>query len=96
MEGSLLQIITHSVILIVGTVFLTMGLSGFFLISFNKIERIAMFIAGVCVCIPESVSDIIGFVIGGLILIEQGIRRIRKNRSGPDGDKPDTPLTADV
>ena len=96
MEGSLLQIITHSVILIVGTVFLTMGLSGFFLISFNKIERIAMFIAGVCVCVPESVSDIVGFVIGGLILIEQGIRRIRKNRSGSDGDKPNTPLTADV
>ena len=94
MEGTILQIVTHTAILVIGTVFLTMGLAGFFLIPFNKIERIAMFAAGVCVCIPESVSDIIGFVIGGAILVEQLIRRIRKNRSGSGGDN-GTPLAAD-
>ena len=84
MEGPITQIITHTGILAMGTAFFTIGLAGYFLIPFKAWERIVMLVAGVCVCIPETISDIVGLILAVIILTQQIIRHFAaKKKSGP-------------
>ena len=92
MEGSFLQIVTHTAILLSGTIFLTCGLAGYFLIPFKLVERLAMFIAGVCVCIPEPLTDAIGYAIAAVVIVEQIIRKINQKRNG--SQEPPAPVAA--
>ena len=76
MEGSITQIITHTGILLIGTVFFTIGIANYFLIPFRPWERAIMLVAGLCVCIPETISDIIGLILAAVILSEQLVRHL--------------------
>jgi TRAP transporter 4TM/12TM fusion protein len=85
MEGSLITIIHDTGILATGTMFLTMGLAGYIFIPFKPWERVAMVVAGVCTCIPETISDYVGLVIAAVIIAQQIIRKIR-NKSNTDAE----------
>jgi TRAP transporter 4TM/12TM fusion protein len=67
--GTLLEIIHSTGILIIGTFFLTLGVSGYFLAPISKLERTLFVIAGILVCIPETISDIVGLVIGVALVV---------------------------
>ena len=66
----------------------TVGLAGYLLLPFKTWERVLMIIAGVCTCIPETVSDVAGIAIALAIIVEQIVRRGRENRSGKTGAAP--------
>jgi UPF0716 family protein affecting phage T7 exclusion len=40
-------------------------------------ERTIFIIAGILICIPESITDRIGFVLGGTLLVWLIVQRIR-------------------
>lgn len=85
MEGSLMNIVHDTSILAMGTIFLTVGLAGYLLLPFKNWERILMVAAGVCTCIPESVSDFIGIAIAVVVIVEQMIRRNHERRMKASG-----------
>ena len=94
MEGSLMSIVHDTSILAMGTIFLTVGLAGYLLLPFKTWERVFMIIAGVCTCIPETVSDIAGIAIALVIIVEQIVRRGRENHTGRTGAAPGDGATA--
>ena len=81
MEGSLLQILTDSGILFLGTCLLVFAVSGYFLSNIPMWQRIALLVAGICTCIPETISDIIGFSIGGVIVLLQVVKYMREKKA---------------
>jgi TRAP transporter 4TM/12TM fusion protein len=55
-------------ILVAGTFMLTIGLSGYFNMELSKIERSICIISGILICLPESVTDIIGFIMAATLI----------------------------
>ena len=71
MEGSLIQIITDSGILALGTAMLVFAVAGYLLTNIPVWQRLLLLAGGICTCIPESLTDIIGFAIGGVVVVLQ-------------------------
>lgn len=65
--GTVMETITSAIIMFIGVMFLACGIAGYF---FNEIEelwiRIALFIIAVVIIIPETITSIIGLIIGGV------------------------------
>lgn len=81
MVGTMYEIILSTSILVMGTAFLTLGVSGYILENMYKWERTLMIIAGILTCIPEHASDVIGFILAGIAIASQISRRISKNKN---------------
>lgn len=71
MEGSLIQIITDSGILALGTAMLVFAVAGYLLTNIPMWQRLLLLAGGICTCIPESMTDIIGFAIGGVVVVRR-------------------------
>jgi len=50
------------------------GLQGWFIEKTNVIERAVMVVAGVALAYPSGLTDIIGFVGFGLVIVTQWLR----------------------
>jgi TRAP transporter 4TM/12TM fusion protein len=65
--GTPVEIAYVCVVLIVATTMLAAGLTGYFFGEIHWIFRIILLIGGICVGIPETITDIIGFVIAATV-----------------------------
>ncbi len=62
--GSVLEIVIAAVQLALGTFFLASMVSGYFKCEMNIVERVVLFAAAICLIAPETISSIVGIVIG--------------------------------
>ncbi|MEI8399167.1 MAG: TRAP transporter fused permease subunit [Alcaligenaceae bacterium] len=74
MQADWMQIAWTSVTAVVGVICLAGGLQGWFIEKTNVIERAVMVVAGVALAYPSGLTDIIGFVGFGLVLVTQWLR----------------------
>jgi len=74
--GTTMEIIKATGILFFGTYLLAGAMSGFLIIRLSPIIRALLFIGAICTIIPETITDIIGFVIGIFVL---GMGLMKKN-----------------
>jgi TRAP-type uncharacterized transport system fused permease subunit len=65
--GTVGEIIYVCIVLIVATIMLAAGLTGYLFGSINWGFRIILAVGALCVAIPETITDIIGFVIAAVI-----------------------------
>ncbi|MCR5288399.1 MAG: TRAP transporter fused permease subunit [Treponema sp.] len=70
--NSVVEIIYACVMLFIAVFFLAGGVSGYFFATIKSpVLRAALFVAGVCVAMPGTVTDILGYGVGGVILVLQ-------------------------
>jgi TRAP transporter 4TM/12TM fusion protein len=74
MQADWMQIAWTSVTAVVGVICLAGGLQGWFIEKTNVIERAVMVVAGVALAYPSGLTDIIGFVGFGLVIVTQWLR----------------------
>lgn len=80
LEGNLLGIIHDNGVLMFGTAMLVFAVAGFLLTNIPNWQRVLLLIGGICTCIPETISDLIGFVIFVFILF---LQIIAHKKEGP-------------
>lgn len=69
MQGTLVEIVIAVAQLALGTYFLAIMVAGFFKGNLNKVERIGLLAAALCLIAPEMISSIVGVVLGIAILV---------------------------
>ncbi len=69
MQGTLVEIAFAVAQLALGTYFLAIMVAGFFKGNLNKVERIGLLAAALCLIAPEMISSIVGVVLGVVILV---------------------------
>ena len=74
MQADWMQIAWTSVTAVVGVICLAGGLQGWFLEKTNLIERAVMVVAGVALAYPSGLTDVVGFVGFGLVIVTQWLR----------------------
>jgi TRAP-type uncharacterized transport system fused permease subunit len=74
MQADWMQIAWTCVTAVVGIICLAGGLQGWFIEQTNLIERTVMVAAGVALAYPSGLTDIIGFVGFGLVIVTQWLR----------------------
>ncbi|MDP3385656.1 MAG: TRAP transporter permease [Eubacteriales bacterium] len=77
LQGSLTEIVQVAVTSIIGIFFLSGGLGGYMWKSLNVIERLALIIAALLMVEGGNLTDIIGIVIGGSVILLQ-VKGIKK------------------
>lgn len=78
--GTTPEIIKATAILFFGTYMLAGAMAGYLIAPLNKFNRGLLFIGALCTIAPETISDIIGFVIGAYIIVT-GVIKSRKEKS---------------
>jgi len=71
MIGTAKQIIPAFVAAVIGVIFLEIGVSGYFNRRINIIFRILLIFSGIMMVWPETISDLIGLVIGCVIILAE-------------------------
>lgn len=71
------EIAKATVILFFGTYLLAGAISGYMVAPLNKFNRAILFIGALCMIAPETITDIIGLIIG-IYIIASGL--IKKKR----------------
>ena len=66
--GSFAEIVYAIFTLAAGTFVLTVGLAGYFTVGLTKLERVLCVVCGVFICLPESTTDLIGY-IGAIVVM---------------------------
>lgn len=66
--GSFAEIVYAIFTLAAGTFVLTVGLAGYFTVGLTKLERVLCVVCGVFICLPESTTDLIGY-IGAVVVM---------------------------
>lgn len=69
LQGTLVEIVIATAQLALGTYFLAVMVSGFFKCNLNRLERMVLFVAAICLIAPEMISSIIGVILGVAILL---------------------------
>lgn len=69
LQGTLVEIVIATAQLALGTYFLAVMVSGFFKCNLNRLERVVLFVAAICLIAPEMISSIIGVILGVAILL---------------------------
>ena len=59
-----MEIIQATVVVVLGTFFLAVGIAGYFRKALSVWERCAFFAAAVCLILPSTITDWIGLAIG--------------------------------
>ena len=67
--GSVAEIALATAQLALGTFFLALMVSGYFWVEMNIVERVCLFAAAICLIAPETISSIIGIVVGAVMLV---------------------------
>lgn len=71
MIGETGEILSAFIAAIIGVVMLEMGVSGYIFRKVNVVSRVLLVLSGIMMVWPERISDLIGFCVGGgLLLIE--------------------------
>ncbi len=73
--GTSLEIAKGTAVLFVGTYFLAAAMAGFLMVPLNKVERIILFLAAICLITPELITDIIGIGVGGALFASCLVKR---------------------
>lgn len=68
LQGTVLQIVIATAQLALGTYFLATTVAGFFKKELTVVEQGAMLVAAFCLIAPETISSIIGIILGAAIL----------------------------
>ncbi|MDR3259023.1 MAG: TRAP transporter fused permease subunit [Fusobacteriaceae bacterium] len=79
--GTFMEIVKATFILFFGTYLLAGAISGYMIIKQSTIMRIVLFIGAICLITPEVITDIIGFVIGVIIVVYGIIRKKYLNKN---------------
>lgn len=87
LQGSIMDIVSATAILMVGTIFLDIGVSGYLKTPMKRVERILFVASGFITCLPIEHSDPIGIAMG-IVLVVLHIIRWRAS------EKKDTPQIA--
>lgn len=75
LQGTVIEIIVATAQLALGTCFLALVISGYFISNLSVIERALLLAAALCLIAPEIISSIIGLAVGVAILILSIIRK---------------------
>jgi TRAP transporter 4TM/12TM fusion protein len=79
--GTVFEVFSSTFILVAGTILLTIGLAGYFVGGIlHRWERTLFVIAGILICLPESVTDKIGFALGGIIIVYELYKGFRRKQ----------------
>lgn len=68
LQGTIFEIVIATAQLALGTYFLAIMIAGFFKGNLSVIERVGLFVAAICLIAPETISSIVGVVIGAAFL----------------------------
>jgi TRAP transporter 4TM/12TM fusion protein len=68
LQGNAMEIFIPSLTAFIGVICLGAAFEGYFYSTLSVVQRIGLSIASICMIIPESISDILGFVFAGLII----------------------------
>ncbi|MGL4653846.1 TRAP transporter permease [Cetobacterium sp.] len=66
--GTTIQIVKATAILFFGTYLLAGSISGYLITPLNNVMRGILFVGAICMIAPETMTDIVGFVIGVCIM----------------------------
>lgn len=64
----MVEIVLGAAQLLAGTYFLAVTVAGFYKTTANAIERALTFIAAMCLITPETVTSIVGLILGVVVL----------------------------
>ena len=83
MDGTLLDIVHDTGILALGTAMLVFAVAGYLLTNIPMWQRLLLVAGGICTCIPESITDIIGLSIGAVVVLLQifAAQKAKKERA---------------
>lgn len=73
--GTPVEIVLAAAMLLAGTFFLALTVSGYFRTEMNTVERVLLFVAAICLISPEVITSIIGVVLGIAVLFLNSTRR---------------------
>ena len=65
------RVLTDSGILALGTAMLVFAVAGYLLTNIPMWQRLLLVAGGICTCIPEAMTDYIGFAIGAVVVVLQ-------------------------
>jgi len=66
-----------------GTFMLTVGLAGYLFFPMGMYERVLFACSGVLICIPEQLTDIVGFIVAFVLIVWQVVKRSRMRKMQP-------------
>lgn len=78
MEGSPITILYTAATAIVGVIFMSAGFQGFFIMKLNWAERIILLAGGLLTVVPETFTDMVGFVV---IIAFIAVKSIQKKQA---------------
>ncbi|MCQ4864642.1 TRAP transporter permease [Pseudoflavonifractor phocaeensis] len=80
MDGSIIDILHDTGILALGTAMLVFAVAGYFMTNLPLWQRLLLVVGGICTCIPEGFTDLLGLSIGAAVVVLQIIkhRHVRK------------------
>lgn len=78
--GSVAEIAFATAQLALGTFFLAVMVSGYFLTEMSVVERVCLFAAAICLIAPETISSVVGIVIGA-VMLGLNMTRARKHKT---------------
>ncbi len=83
MEGTLLDIVHDTGILALGTAMLVFAVAGYLLTNIPVWQRLLLLAGGICTCIPEPITDVIGLSIGAVVVVLQifAARKVKMERA---------------
>jgi TRAP transporter 4TM/12TM fusion protein len=84
LEGSFPTIFHDVSILVLGTVLLVFAVAGYLKVNFPMWQRIVLLIGGILTCIPEDITDVVGLVIGGAMVVLNLIAYSKEKKDHPE------------
>ena len=78
LQGSVMEIVLGAAQLLAGSYFLAVTVAGFYKTTANVIERALTFVAAMCLITPETITSIVGLVLGVVVLF-LNVERAKKS-----------------
>ena len=75
LEGTVMEIALGAAMLLVGTFFLATVVSGYFSMELSVAERTLLFVAAICLISPETITSVVGVVLGVVLLVLNTARK---------------------
>lgn len=75
LQGTAVEIAIGAAMLLVGTFFLATVVSGYFSTEMNVVERVLLFAAAICLITPETMTSVVGVVLGVAVLFLNTARK---------------------
>lgn len=66
--GTIQEVFLASFVLLLGTFFLAGAMAGWLIVPLNKLNRALLLVSALLLIIPEPITDVLGLVMGGIIL----------------------------